>query len=123
MFFKISAHLSIDVGVLSVADHVGALLQILVHRLRCRAQVRRHARFQNPLNNNSTWRDCSSLTFSPKSIFLSRRLIQIQGRNLPREDLNLLGGSGNAGDLGLVTRVRDQLDCEVEHQTVGIVLR
>ena len=43
--------------------------------------------------------------------------------NLPREDLNLLGGSGNAGDLGLVTRIRDQLDCEVEHQTVGIVLR
>ena len=42
------SHLRVDVGVLSMADHVGALLEVPLHRLRGRAEVGGHTCLQNP---------------------------------------------------------------------------
>ena len=41
----------------------------------------------------------------------------------PGEDLNLLCGRADAGDLSLEAGVTDQLDGEVEHEAVRVVFR
>ena len=40
--------LSINIGVLTMTDHVGALLQVLLQRFRLGGEVGHHARLQDP---------------------------------------------------------------------------
>ena len=46
-----------------------------------------------------------------------------RGLEYPGKDLYLLGRGADAGDLALEAGVADQLDGEVEHEAVGVVLR
>ena len=65
------SHLRVDVGVLSMADHVGALLQVFLEGLRLGGEVRHHAGLQysgEHLNLLGSCRDARYFTLKNKKI-------------------------------------------------------
>ena len=66
------SHLRVDVGVLSMADHVGTLLQVFLEGLRLGGEVGHHAGLQDPgehLNLLGSRRDARDFTLNKKSKF------------------------------------------------------